>query len=695
MPALLVLGVALSLAAPGSPRAQEPAPDDSLAVADTVAPADTLDLLVVGADPRLTWLGDTLAPRDTIAPKFSNLPEVFPDSLVHIYTVDRPGRWAAWRIPGTALLGRGAFSLLDVLESEHPVLAQDLGGSGLPAFVGSPHGTGTNVQVVIDGVPAGTALTAAWDLRQLPLEAIEEVTWYPGPQVAAWGGSGTGGVLAITTRRSLVPGARSLLAFLMGSTDAQAFSGSFGRSMFGRGDLFVGANFDAIEGVGRGDFTRNQTFARVGWRLGSHHRIEVARRGDGLAGRVARPDVAGSEDHNTAAIHLFYVGGWGPLSARLHGQREKHEIGEAFRYAGVDAITGRGEKSEVRGDVAARLGDRGVAWAGGARVDEDAGSTAPVFFSDTTNLLEGPTDAVEPIAPRVTTEVAGGAGWGGPADVLALNGAVRRIAFDETIDGGVAWQLEALARPGAGLTIRAAAGSAIRAADFIGYALLARLADQGLEIRPGRLADPSVTERWTEWRGEIAWRDDSWRAALQAWRARGEDAFLWLPPTAWVRFDPTSTDFPIGTIGLNAFDVVDMTATGVEADVAIPLPYGVQGMLRGRWLDETVDVTGERVPYVPEIQALGQLRYAGRFFPSRDLLVEARLSGRFLGSRTALGGEELPATLVGDLLVQATVINLTVFVSLKNLTDQEIETEPGLDLPGFEGFVGINWRFRD
>ncbi|MFN2421483.1 MAG: TonB-dependent receptor plug domain-containing protein [Gemmatimonadota bacterium] len=703
---LLLLGAVLVSSVVAPIRAQEPQRADTLMAADTLAAdtlaADTLasGLAGVGTDPRLTWLGDTLAVADTIRPKFTELPEVWPDSLVDIYTIDRPGAWAAWTIPGTALLGRGAFSLLDVLEEEFLILPQDLGGSGLATFMGSAHGTGTGVQVVIDGLPAGTPLTAAWDLRQFPLEAIAEVEWFPGPQVAAWGGSGTGGVLSITTRRSLAPGARSMIAFLLGSTDAQAFSGFLARPVTRRGDLFIGANFDSVDGLNHsGDFTRNQTFVRAGWRISEKHRIEVSRRGDGLAGRENRllagaTPITGSEDHDTAAVHLFYTGQLGPLSAGVHAQRQTEDFGEAFEFGGPVGLLGKGERIDIRADVNTRVGDWLALWAGGARVEEEAVSQSPLFFSGNRNLLEADSTP-SPIVPRIATEATAGAGFGGPADPFAGNVVVRRLAYDDRFDGATAWQIEALGRPIERLTLRAAAGSSLRPPSFVGQAVLERFAEEGIEVHPGRPADPRTLERWTEWRAEASWSGDDWRVAARAWRATGEDAFLWLPPTAWMRFDPSSTAFRIGLPGFNTFDVVDLTSSAVEADVFLPLPLGIDGVLRAGWLDQTVDATGERVPYVPEVQALGQLRYARRFFPSRDLLVEARVTGRFMGDRPTISGEDLPAVLVGDILVQATVINLTVYVSLKNFAGQEIQTEEGFELPGYEGYLGINWRFRN
>ena len=67
----------------------------------------------------------------------------------------------------------------------------------------------TRDELVVDGVPSGNPLAAQWDLRQIPLEGIAHVAFYPGPQAAAWGGDGTGGVLAITTRRAVAIASRA------------------------------------------------------------------------------------------------------------------------------------------------------------------------------------------------------------------------------------------------------------------------------------------------------------------------------------------------------------------------------------------------------------------------------------------------------------------------------------------------------
>lgn len=705
---LLVL-VPLLLASASAHAQQEPdsippAPVDSI-LADTTRPRE------VTGDPRLTWLGDTLAPGDTLIPKFSSLREVFPDSLVDPYTVHRPGAWPAWSLEGDALPGRGAFNLLDVLQSEAMVLGDEIGGSGLPAYLGSPHGTWTNVQVVVDGVPVGNPLEATWDLRQLPVEGIARVAWYPGPQVAAWGGEGTGGVLEITTRRSLADGARSLLGFHVGRLDAQAFSGGLGRPVTDRGQVFVAANFDDIEGrERRGDFTRNQLVAKASARFGDHL-LEVARWSDGLSGDVTRVDVRGSQDQDASTVHLFYRGAIGPLVASASGWRERHETVQNFDFATrpttpffqparVPGITGEAERRGARGRLSFERGPL-TAWGEGSWNEDEVTSSHPAFARAGGSLLE-PAPEDDPDAPalanpRERTEWAGGGGWGRPADRFAANVAVRRTDYGDAADGGTSWQAEAVGRPGSGIVVRGSAGRAIRAADFVGQGVLESLAAEELEIHPELRADPDRLEEWSGWRGEVAWMRPGWRLAARAFGGEGDGAYVWAPPSAWLYFDRARIDdFPIGDIPFNAFDVLDVSLRGYEAEVVAPLPWDVRGILRYRRLEATEELTDQPMPYVPEHQALGQLRYASRFFPSRDLLVEARLTGRLVGDRPALFEEdgELPAYLVTDLLGQATIINFTIYVSFKNLFSTAHRTEDSFFLPEQQWFVGILWRFR-
>lgn len=694
----LPLGFALLTVTTVPAVGQEPTPPaDSIpgAPGDTVAPGDTLP--VPQGDPRITWLGDTLPPADTLRPRFSTLPEIHPDSLVDPYTVRRPGAWPAWVLTGDQLLGRGAFGLLDVLETEFPVLGDDLGGAGVPMFLGTPHGSWNDVQVVIDGIPAGNPLSANWDLRQIPVEAIARVAWYPGPQVAAWGGAGTGGVLEIVTRRSLAPTARSMLAFSIGSFDAQGFSGNFARPVTDRGDLFLAANFDDTEGfLRRGEFTRNQLFGKLEWRLWDRHTVEVSRRSDGLSGDADRENVVGDQDQDATLVHLFYRGGFGPLEARARWYREKHDTGINYDFMDLPGMSGTGERTGWKVDLSAPVGPV-VGWVGAAGEEAEATSNHPVFLGPGgVNLLEGPGEGVEGprlVNPRERRELAGGVGYGRPADRVAANFALRRTDHGEAADDGTSWQLEAVGRLHEQVTVRAAVGRAEAPASPIGQATLVLLADADGEIHPGRPAAPERLARWTGWRGEVRWTRPGWRVAGRLFGATGNDAFVWAPPSAWLYFDPAV--FPPGQEPFTAFNVVDLSVSGFEAELVAPLPARFQARLTFRRLEAVEESTDRAVPNVPENQALGQLRWVRRFLPNRDLLVEARLAGRYVGERPTVDGELLPDYLVADALVQATIINFTIYLAYKNAAETIHRSEEAFFLPGREGFFGVVWRFRN
>ncbi len=689
--------IACSLLLAAAPAAaQEAVRADTLVLADTLALADTIpDAPLIREDPRLTWLGDTLDAADTLA--FTESIEILPDSLVDPYTVSRPGARPAFEISGDALLGRGSFSLLDVLESESLLLGQDLGGGGAPTFLSWPAGDPGGIQVVVDGVPSGNPLAAQWDLRQIPLEGIARVAFYPGPQAAAWGGDGTGGVLAITTRRAVARSARSLLSFSVGSFDVESFSGNFGRGIGANGSVFVAANFDATEGFqNAGSFTRNQAVFKLGWRFWDRHLLEVTRRGDEVSGETTRDNLTGEEDGEAKTWHAFYRGGFGPVGIRAHGWRETQVIDQAFSLRDKPGLIGEGKRQGWKADVDVRLGGVAV-WGSASGEERTLISAHEAFLAGGVSLLEPPEEftgiAIE--NPRTRREFGGGVGYGEPGDRWGAHLTARRMEFGDQFESGTAWHAEAVGRPGQGFELRATAGRALRPADPVGEAILIRFAGEALEIHPGLLADPHALTSWQGWKASASWSNQDWRASAAAFGGSGEDVFTWLPPTGWLYFDPSDQSvFPLGQAGFNAFDALDLTASGAEAELTLPLPWGLKGRLAYRRLSLTEDRSDAQLPYVPEDQALGQLRFARRYFPSRDLLIESRLGGRYVGERATLAGGTLRSYLAVDALAQATVINFTIFVSLKNAAGLVYRSDESFDLPGAEGYLGVVWRFR-
>ena len=323
-----------------------------------------------------------------------------------------PGARPAFEISGDALLGRGSFSLLDVLESESLLLGQDLGGGGAPTFLSWPAGDPAGVQIVVDGVPSGNPLAAQWDLRQIPLEGIARVAFYPGPQAAAWGGTGTGGVLAITTRRAVARSARSLLSFSVGSFDVESFSGNFGRGLGANGSFFVAANFDATQGFqNAGNFTRNQTVAKFGWRFWDRHLLEVTRRGDEVSGETSRENLTGEEDGEAKIWHAFYRGGFGPIGLRAHGWRETQVVDQAFTLREKPGLVGEGKRTGWSADVDVRLGGV-VVWGSASAEERELSSAHEAFQSGGVNLLTRP--RTSPGSPPRTRGRAGS--WAGAWD---------------------------------------------------------------------------------------------------------------------------------------------------------------------------------------------------------------------------------------------------------------------------------------
>ena len=676
--------------------AQEAVPADTLSLADTLASADTIPVApIIREDPRLTWLGDTLDAADTLG--FTESIEVLPDSLLDPYTISRPGARPAFEIAGDALLGRGSFSLLDVLESESLLLGQDLGGGGAPTFLSWPAGDPGGVQVVVDGVPSGNPLAAQWDLRQIPLEGIARVAFYPGPQAAAWGGTGTGGVLAVTTRRAVARGARSLLSFSVGSFDVETFSGNFGRGLGANGSFFVAANFDATQGFqNAGNFTRNQTVAKLGWRFWDRHLLEVTRRGDEVSGETTRDNLTGEEDGEAKVWHAFYRGGFGPVGLRAHGWRETQVIDSAFLLRQKPGLVGEGKRRGWSAEMDVRLGGVAV-WGSASGEERELASAHEAFLSGGVSLLDPPEEftGIAIQNPRTRREFGGGVGYGEPGDRWGAHVTARRMEFGEGFESGTAWQAEAGGRPGYGVELRASAGRALRPADPVGEAILIRRAGEDLEIHPGLPADPFALTIWQGWKASASWANADWRAAVAAFGGSGEDVSTWLPPTAWLYFDPADLNtFPLGQPGFNAFDVLDVSASGAEAELTVPLPWSLKGRLAYRRLSMTEDRSDAQLPYVPKDQALGQIRFARRYFPSRDLLVESRIGGRYVGERETLAGGTLRSYLAVDALAQATVINFTIFVSLKNVAGLIYRSDESFDLPGAEGYLGVVWRFR-
>jgi outer membrane receptor protein involved in Fe transport len=371
------------------------------------------------------------------------------------------------------------------------------------------------------------------------------------------------------------------------------------------------------------------------------------------------------------------------------------EIQENYDFDQRTGFVGSGVRSGARFELGFSEGPLRV-WGGGAQEEEEADSGHALFLdSGGVNLLDPGAEQAGLENPRTTIEVGGGAGFEALEGRVTAHVAARRLDHGDWADAGTAWQAAAAGSPVDDLRLRFSLARGQRPPRFSEQSLLRQIADDLGEIHPGRVADPGALETWLEARAEAEWNGAGWRVAGRVWSADADGAFVWLPPTVWLAFDRAETSIRLGDVGFNSFDVLDLSASGAEGEVELPLPWRLKGRLVGRRLSVEDDRLGEQVPYVPRTQILGQLRYADRFFPSRDLLLEARLTGRYTGDRMTLGGETLSSFLVTDLLLQGTIIDFTIFVSLKNLGGQRYRSEESFFLPGREGYFGVNWRFRN
>jgi outer membrane receptor protein involved in Fe transport len=128
--------------------------------------------------------------------------------------------------------------------------------------------------------------------------------------------------------------------------------------------------------------------------------------------------------------------------------------------------------------------------------------------------------------------------------------------------------------------------------------------------------------------------------------------------------------------------------------VGTALPLGLRG--DGYAILQSVkDADGNRLPYVPQAQALGRLVYERPFFPSHNLTVRASIDSRVVGPRTTISGADLPAFAQMDVLLRARLIGFTAGISVQNVFGQRVRTEEDFPRPGRLVGLEIFWEFWD
>jgi vitamin B12 transporter len=142
---------------------------------------------------------------------------------------------------------RGGEDLPRLLGELSGAAVTRFGGLGSAAFVSLRGSTWEQVRIYVDGVPQNLAAGGAVDLSAIPLGSVERIEVYRAMSPIAFGASGLGGIVSITTH---TPRATGLKAELGG--------GSFGTRLAGVDGSWAGTRLRLYVGVhglvSRGDF---------------------------------------------------------------------------------------------------------------------------------------------------------------------------------------------------------------------------------------------------------------------------------------------------------------------------------------------------------------------------------------------------------------------------------------------------------
>jgi vitamin B12 transporter len=142
---------------------------------------------------------------------------------------------------------RGDDDLAQVLSELPGAAVTRFGGLGAAAFVSLRGSTWEQVRVYVDGVPQNLAAGGDVDLSTIPLGAVERIEVYRAMSPIAFGASGLGGIVSITTRTPRATGLRAELG-----------TGSFGTRLGGLEGSWTGSRLRLYLGahglLSSGDF---------------------------------------------------------------------------------------------------------------------------------------------------------------------------------------------------------------------------------------------------------------------------------------------------------------------------------------------------------------------------------------------------------------------------------------------------------
>lgn len=140
---------------------------------------------------------------------------------------------------------RAAESVPQLLSEQAGVSVTRLGGMGSTATISLRGSTANQVLVYVDGVPLNTATGGGVNLGAIPIGDVERIEIYRGMSPIAFGASGIGGVVSITTA---VPGDDRLELEAGGGSFGTYYGG--GRGSWNRGRLHLYGGLHLLDSEG-------------------------------------------------------------------------------------------------------------------------------------------------------------------------------------------------------------------------------------------------------------------------------------------------------------------------------------------------------------------------------------------------------------------------------------------------------------
>ena len=141
------------------------------------------------------------------------------------------------------------------------------------------------------------------------------------------------------------------------------------------------------------------------------------------------------------------------------------------------------------------------------------------------------------------------------------------------------------------------------------------------------------------------------------------------------------------------YNVGDASVAGTELDIEFSREGPFSGGLN-LTISEALDGSGSQIMYQPRIKAGGYVQ-VGKTFRDEKLEGAVLVSGEFTGERISETDEELGQYGLIHTKFLWRILNLTVFLRLRNLLDSQYEVRQGYPMPGRDHILGLEWELWD